>query len=128
MSCLSIFLVPSQSFSPPLYPRSVASQGTRPNSFSFQCLHLWTHSWVHQRTWGCISFGDFTHTKDIHWLMFFKPSRTWGSTMNTLMFEASSLSDETHVLAFQKTHTTTSTKFDVHELTLHHAHITFCTQ
>ncbi len=46
--------------------------------------------------------------------------------MNKLMFEASSLSDETHVLAFQNKHTT-STKFDVHELTLHHAHITMHT-
>jgi hypothetical protein len=59
--------------------------------------------------------------------MFVKPLRTWGSTMNTLIFEASSLSDEAHVLAFQNTHTTMLTKFDVHELTLHHAHITFRT-
>ncbi len=74
-----------------------------------------------------MGFGDFTHTKDKHWLMFVKPSRTWGSTMNTLMFDASSLSDEAHVLTFQNTHTTTLTKFDVHELTLHHAHITLHT-
>jgi len=59
--------------------------------------------------------------------MFVKPSRTWGSTMNTLMFDASRLSDEAHVLAFQNTHTTTSTKFDVHELNIHHAHITLHT-
>jgi hypothetical protein len=41
----------------PLYPRNVASQGAHPNSFSFRCLHLWTHSWVHQGAWGCVNGG-----------------------------------------------------------------------
>jgi hypothetical protein len=25
------------------------------NSFSFCCFHLWTHSWVHQGVWGCVT-------------------------------------------------------------------------
>jgi hypothetical protein len=38
--CLSFFLVPSQSSSTPLYPRSVASQGTCPNSLFFRCFQF----------------------------------------------------------------------------------------
>ncbi len=29
------------------------------NSFSFQCFHLWTCSWIHQRVWGCINICRF---------------------------------------------------------------------
>jgi len=32
-----------------------------PNSFSFCCLHLWTHSWVLQRDWGCVNLGTRDH-------------------------------------------------------------------
>jgi len=36
---------------------------TRPNSFSFCCLHLWTCNWVHQGAWGCVNtmFRCFVH-------------------------------------------------------------------
>jgi hypothetical protein len=54
VNCLPIFLVPSRSFSTPLYPWNVVSQGACPNSFSFRCFHLWTHNWIHPETWGCI--------------------------------------------------------------------------
>jgi hypothetical protein len=36
--CLSLFLVPSQSSSMPLYPQSVASQGVCPDSLFFRCF------------------------------------------------------------------------------------------
>jgi hypothetical protein len=56
INCLSFFLIPSWSCSTPLYPQSAASQGVCLDSFSFRCLHLWTQSWVHQGTWGCIIY------------------------------------------------------------------------
>jgi hypothetical protein len=55
LKCLSIFLVPFQNSSTPLYPRSVASQGTCPTSYSFVIfildshLSLWRRLGVHQR-------------------------------------------------------------------------------
>ncbi len=36
----SFFLVPSWSFSMPLYPQNATSQGVRLNSYSFRCLHF----------------------------------------------------------------------------------------
>ncbi len=39
----------------PSYPWNVVNQGTHPNSFSFRCLHFWTHSWVHHGAWGCVN-------------------------------------------------------------------------
>jgi len=38
--CLSFFFVPSRSFSMPLYPQSVTSQGACPNSLFFRCFHF----------------------------------------------------------------------------------------
>jgi hypothetical protein len=40
ISCLSFFLVLSQSFSTPFYPQSVTSQGMCPNSLFFRCFHF----------------------------------------------------------------------------------------
>ncbi len=40
ISCLSFFLVPSQSSSTPLYPRSATSQGACPDSLLFRCFHF----------------------------------------------------------------------------------------
>jgi hypothetical protein len=33
------------------------------NSYFFRCFHLWTHSWVNQGTWGCITHIDL----HFHW-------------------------------------------------------------
>jgi hypothetical protein len=42
LNYLSIFLIPSQNSNMPFYPRSVVSQRTRSNFFSFWCVHLWS--------------------------------------------------------------------------------------
>ncbi len=40
IKCLPLFLVPSRSFSTPIYPQSVANQGACPNSLFFHCFHF----------------------------------------------------------------------------------------
>jgi hypothetical protein len=40
IKCFSFFLVPSYSSNTPLYPQTVVSQGTCPNSLPFQCFHF----------------------------------------------------------------------------------------
>jgi len=39
LKCLSIFLIPSQSFSTPLYPRSAMNHRVCPNFILFRCFH-----------------------------------------------------------------------------------------
>ncbi len=52
---LIIHLSPSWSSSTPLYPKSITNQKSHPNSFSFCYLDLWTHNWVHQGAWRCVT-------------------------------------------------------------------------
>ncbi len=44
-----------------LLPLKWCEPGSTPNS-SFRCLHFWTRSWVHQRTWGCIIWTENSWT------------------------------------------------------------------
>jgi len=50
----------SQSSSTPFYPPNAMNQGAYPNSLSFLCFHIWTRSWVYQKSWGCVTFLNWT--------------------------------------------------------------------
>jgi len=80
----------------PLYPQSATNQGTCPNSFSFYCLHLWTHSSIHQRIWGGITLPFFallfsthccsSHTITFHVLPLLPHCCSWCCSFHTTTF------------------------------------------
>ncbi len=57
MTHFSLVIVPILELQHAPLPTKCYEPKSVPNFLSFYCFHIWTHSWVYQRVWGCVILG-----------------------------------------------------------------------